>query len=853
MKTVISKIYKCVTDTRVYTLSYLLVCMLWFFPLLGDVFDIFSKICFVWGALFIGIDLLTTRKCMKSRNFFLIFIMLAAYAVGVLLTIRNGFDIGTLYGGVKNIIYNGILLLIIYAQDSKNSLDKIKKTFYAANQMIITIVCVAGILSLGMFIFDIGFTFYKGSILFRQGFLENRLYGVYTSSNVGALFAIVSIAAAGVNALLQNRIDVKQNILKFNKKLYVVNIIVQILYFSLTLSRGGQVTLYALIIAVCVFLQFARLLKKMNIFKAAIITFLTIIIAIVGSNLVISTARTTLTFFPNTIRYINYMKEHEKVEESTEDDEFKGIELERIESGDDVSNGRFAIWEAGISIFKQEPLFGIGNARIYENDVLINTFIDEDKLTEGNKHWLKWANGNMHSVYVQILVYSGVLGFGLFVLIALATAKRFLLFIYRTDTDTTEYKIVALILSVIVAFVANGVIETHLLFDRQDPFGVIFWLYVGVGELLIYHYSKRQEIKRQTKDTADVAIACDTPVQVLNAIRLINSQAIKKDETVDIYIYHQFKGSRDVSEKIKQLNIFENVYDVEKYAEGNKINTLCRLMFPRYTVNRHSHKKISFWKKNYSKCFLAAETPFTISLKMAIDNVKLFFYEEGTASYFVNTNDNVSRIFSIIDEFVFGGRIYFNPEKLYVSNARICNNTLADEHESIGDITKKTIEELEAIFTYKKHQSYENKMIYLVQPIHELCDRLLVNEEDLIKNLISKKIVVRNHPRYEIELQDVIQDSGNMWELECLKGKISDEHILISCFSTAQFMPKILVDCEPVLVFTYQIFLDEKELQNEKWKNIINLVDELKRMYKNPERIFVPKSMDELNHILGIM
>ena len=67
------------------------------------------------------------------------------------------------------------------------------------NDIIIVLSFVAGIASILMFVFKIGFTFWRGDLLLRQGFLENRLFGVYTSPNSASLMVIVVFAAMMLN------------------------------------------------------------------------------------------------------------------------------------------------------------------------------------------------------------------------------------------------------------------------------------------------------------------------------------------------------------------------------------------------------------------------------------------------------------------------------------------------------------------------------------------------------------------------------------------------------------------------------------------------------------------------------
>lgn len=47
-----------------------------------------------------------------------------------------------------------------------------------------------------------------------------------------------------------------------------------------------------------------------------------------------------------------------------------------------------------------------------------------------------------------------------------------------------------------------------------------------------------------------------------------------------------------------------------------------------------------------------------------------------------------------------------------------------------------------------------------------------------------------------------------MWELECING-FTTYQILISAYSTAMFMPKILKDSEPVLILCIKCYFQK--------------------------------------------
>ena len=119
--------------------------------------------------------------------------------------------------------------------------------------------------------------------------------------------------------------------------------------------------------------------------------------------------------------------------QNTED---KDIVLERIESGQDISNGRLTIWSAGLKLWTQHPIFGVGDANIYNtNDDELAYPIDESVLNGSEIAWLKRIDGNMHNIFIQVLVCTGIVGFTIFITLAVFIVGRYIKFLYKGKNE----------------------------------------------------------------------------------------------------------------------------------------------------------------------------------------------------------------------------------------------------------------------------------------------------------------------------------------------------------------------------------------------------------------------------------
>ena len=106
------------------------------------------------------------------------------------------------YGGaavIGRLAYFALCILVLYSQ-YKASVESYKKTLLVATRAIGGVVTVAMVASLVMF-----FTLFTARLPIRAGVnayvgvAENRLYGVFSSPNVGGMYALILIWCAVVN------------------------------------------------------------------------------------------------------------------------------------------------------------------------------------------------------------------------------------------------------------------------------------------------------------------------------------------------------------------------------------------------------------------------------------------------------------------------------------------------------------------------------------------------------------------------------------------------------------------------------------------------------------------------------
>jgi O-antigen ligase len=764
-----------------------------------------------------------------------------AFLLGYLVTILFNAD-NDIYMYVKHLIYNGILLLVIYAQKPDQSEAQLKKLLQTINNIIVIIAFIAGVISIIMFLLQFNLSFKDGSVLFRQGVVENRLFGVYTSPNTGSLFGIVSIIAGCVNSVI-----ITGRLFKW-RKLYIINAVVQYIYYSLSLSNGGLITFISLII---VFAAVFIYPKMLNHKKRVISICLSIacIIGIAGSALLVTFGiRNVMVSVANKFEELRgIIFDNDGVEENNE------IVLERIESGDDLSNGRSTIWQVSLKLWAYEPIVGIGDANIYNlsNDELTHKKINESHFTSNEIYWLKRANGNLHNIYVQVLTCSGFIGLAIFLTLAISVLSRFMRFFMSNTSDSQAYKIIGIVFCLLGAMMVNGFVEAHLLFNRQDPFAVIFWLYAGIGLVLIRRYAENNR--------KGYAFLCDTPYQVFGAVNFVVNDMENSKERSDICVYHQFKNADVISERLKESGLFGHVHGFKPYKNNKawytKLRTLWRLCFPRHLLKAHSMQKTSFDKHRYKHLVMYFFTHFTLSFHQDHLDAGVLLIEDGTGSYFGNIEkDYRSGLFNFFNRFFMKGALDYHPQRLYVNNPALCHSTMTDDIRRLPRLNDQNpaLGVLKEIFGFQENSIYmEKRAVYLTQPLDEVAGYINGMHMSVIEVLESykKDVLLRVHPRQmNTAVGDLdVDDINNLWELECIHH-ITDSHVLIGAFSTAQLAPKLLCDREPYLVFTYKLYFGNTD--SEFWRGTAGLIEQFNGLYLKGGKIFVPESMEELQAVL---
>ena len=355
---------------------------------------------------------------------------------------------------------------------------------------------------------------------------------------------------------------------------------------------------------------------------------------------------------------------------------------------------------------------------------------------------------------------------------------------------------------------------------------------------------------------------CDTPYQIMNVLNMVYHK--QDDAERVLFVENNFRTAEHLVKKIEETQMFSSVCLLRKNKNrliSRGIIRYSRAMFDFLTPKLFMKARLKDYPyvaeellaKKFDTVYIGCFTPTTASMIKLNPNAETVLYDDGTGSYFGNLITRSGGLLNLIFCRVFHvGAYACKPSKLLVNNVSMCKNTTVpkDRIFPLPKLDNDFIDFCKNIFDVDRKKG--NSVFWFSQPIIAVSGAEEARE-DMRSCLLPyrDKITVRIHPR-DLDgefYRDFTLDYGrDMWELSVLNERENEDSlILIAGYSTAQITPKLLFDMEPVLIFTHHFNRKEKEEQR---KDIDQRIEDLRKSYRNPEKIYNPKTAEELSVIL---
>ena len=405
------------------------------------------------GLAVIGFLIFFLELVRKDIDFRLVDNLFLAFFLGVLvLSSVINFRYG-IFQNAKEFVWTAISFFVVgfcgYRECNFCTMRKVVKV----QNIIILFWFVMSFLSILTAVLQIGHVFYvKENSWVGVGITENRLFGVFVNPNSASIVAVMAILFSIFQIFYNPKGALGRN---FN----IVNIAVQLIYISLSESRGSYM--------VCLFLGFVlAFLLSYNLFgfkgfARFLVSFCAAAVFTLGLFYTMNLITKLFSVIPSFSTDIEVLSRYGCSSPIGKRSDYV--------NNNDVSNLRFKIWESAWEIFQKKWILGVtpGNILEYAKSAVPETFM----AVRGYKR--------AHSVWFGIPLYTGICGafcmFGFFINKALDFYEN-----YKKVGIKKSAPILNLCVLVFVCVSIYGLVESEVLFVNSVC-SFIFWFFTGIS------------------------------------------------------------------------------------------------------------------------------------------------------------------------------------------------------------------------------------------------------------------------------------------------------------------------------------------------------------------------------------
>lgn len=351
--------------------------------------------------------------------------------------------------------------------------------------------------------------------------------------------------------------------------------------------------------------------------------------------------------------------------------------------------------------------------------------------------------------------------------------------------------------------------------------------------------------------------------QLLNVIHM--KYRLFPNEKADLLLMDSTDFSKQI-QALKHMDIFEDIYDAKGSWNLDRCFIRGSAAEKRQVFNKFARDdSLSFTKKQYTDCFLGAQTPYFKMVYYALCEAgiapRAHLFEDGIYTYVLDflsecnqdgmdhnqyrEQDIRKKIENI---FAYGDNsMYFGSKKLnYVQIPNMLSDTecLAAEMKIYTKL-------------WAKPAMPKEKYIFLEEGMFQ--DRLVSSDIvllDAVAEIVGKEnIIVKRHPRctydrFSVRGYKVMEDSSYPWEIS-LMDENADQHVLLSLSSTATTTGKLVLGKDIPAVQLYSIMPYGCAGPHCSRKTFPNYANSLYSYMNRDNRVlYVPKSHNELREIL---
>ncbi len=438
------------------------------------------------GGALIVVDLFTTKRIWQGKYSYLLYGILIFAALASVRMIS--------YGTKENLFklcWAAIQFVLIYSCAHRLEREKFKKFILVMYFILLAVWVICCCVSLYQYVNQIGYMevvnpLAKDPSATRQGFYDNRLFGIFYTLNHAAFISLIFLVI-GILYIFK----VKKIAIKILLSLVLLPVLFHLI---LTNSRSAYISFLVCGILISWLMFFSRF--RNSRWRQAVLPVVITAVLLVTSVTGFQVIKTGLGKVPTI--YAEWMEglqaepdptptptptptpepDPEPTPTPTPEPEPDEDILHRDNLDDDYSNGRFQIWGDYLSMYKEIGLIGLspGNymGHVFDNhqDKYIVQCIKEDypdKYSAGIVY-------HVHSGYMMVYVSTGLLGALSLVLFIILCAIQLI----RKIALNKELSFLFLGSLAVVVIGAISAVFDEGLFFQNNPHTTFFWLSLGI-------------------------------------------------------------------------------------------------------------------------------------------------------------------------------------------------------------------------------------------------------------------------------------------------------------------------------------------------------------------------------------
>lgn len=361
---------------------------------------------------------------------------------------------------------------------------------------------------------------------------------------------------------------------------------------------------------------------------------------------------------------------------------------------------------------------------------------------------------------------------------------------------------------------------------------------------------------------------CTSTFQLLPIISLVLSLNLKGD----LYIEPVFRDVEAIVDRIKALNIFKHIVIIphdeiyNKFFKSKHSGLYNHIEIAKtYIYPEKIAQMILVPNTVYDIMFISARAYLVRMVQLHIIKQKypteISFFDDGAGSYF-NFAVGKPRFFwdSVLRILMFGKKSLNSNCEGYLFNPETFKKISPKSSHKIHKIERIWEKEngkriFKTLFPMMEDAIFSEKAIIIDTMNADIFSTEEIKDLYSIYKLIGKKlgrknVVIKKHPRDTSHNNQgflYYEHSEMPFEFICMNTDISKK-IIISYSSTAAATPKMIFNQEPFVIILYKLMQRGKKIKRSN-----NFFETIQLSYSEPNRFFIPESIDDLEKSLDII